>query len=260
MATLAASTLLTAQPKKPFQSQTPSSVNYTVNKYGAGVLDISNTFFEITPNLLLRNSVKEHHEFDEIDVQASTTVEAWPLNVDIKEKPKYAIKTDGKDPRVLRGEVITILRGIEEVEWWTVYRLDTGAKLFDSYTPVEPFSIRRDELTLRYAGVEISNDETKDPRLKAANVVGVVTYASAEKVIREALLTCDDPKKAELLRSLADSKMTLTASAVSLRLSISQNYPSPSNTVTVTIPIAKDDLDFAKAQQPAGVHVAAWKR
>src|SRR5205823_3605013 len=92
------------------------------------------------------------------------------------------------------------------------------------------------------------------------NVVGVVTYASAEKVIREVVVTCDDPKRAALLRSLADSNFTLAYSTGALRLSISQNYPSPAATVMIAIPIVKDDLDFAKAQVPAGVHVASWSR
>ncbi len=224
------------------------------------MLEMSSTGFELAGDLLLRKTVREKHVLDEIDVEGSTTVEAWPLGTDVKQKPLYSITVDGVDPRTMRGEVLIISRGLEEVDWWTVYRLDNGARLFDTYTPVDPFSIRRDELTLRYAGVQIAEDEVKDPRLKAPNVVAVVTYASAQRVIREGLVTCDDPKRAELLRSLADSHMTLNYSGGALRLSISQNYPSPPGTVTITIPVVKDDLDFTKAQAPAGVHVAAWKR
>ena len=252
--------VLTAQAKKPFQSQTPSSVTYSIDKDGFGVVEISNTAFELVSEKLLRKTVREKHQLGDIGIQASTTVDAWPLGTDPKQKPLYSVTVEGVDPRTMNGEVLVISRALEEVEWWTVYGLASGARLFDTYTPVAPFSIRRDTLTLRYAGLQIAEDEVKDPRLKAANVVGVVTYASAEKVIREALVTCDDPKRAALLRSLADSNFTLVYSAGSLKLSISQNYPSPAATVTIAIPVVKDDLDFAKAQVPAGVHVASWKR
>jgi hypothetical protein len=94
-------------------------------------------------------------------------------------------------------------------------------------------------------------------------VVAVVSYASEAKVIREALVTCDDPKQAALLRSYADTTRTLTESGQkshSLRVSFSQNYSSPPSTVAVVIPLIGDDLDIAHAQLPPRMHVAAWKR
>jgi hypothetical protein len=92
-------------------------------------------------------------------------------------------------------------------------------------------------------------------------VVAVLSYASDEKLIREALITCDDVKQAALLRSFADETRTLADNGgKSLRLTFTQNYPSPPAPVTVTIPIAGDDLDLAHATLPPKVHVAAWKR
>jgi len=41
--------------------------------------------------------------------------------------------------------------------------------------------------------------------------VGVLDYASADKVIRRLLLTCSDAKRAADLRSFADTMRTLTA-------------------------------------------------
>ncbi len=87
-----------------------------------------------------------------------------------------------------------------------------------------------------------------------------MTYASGERVIREALITCDDPKRAVQLRSFDEASRNLSFAANTIRLSIRQNYPSPPAVATLTIPVSKDDLDFSRAQMPPGLHVAAWKR
>jgi hypothetical protein len=94
----------------------------------------------------------------------------------------------------------------------------------------------------------------------ASNVVAVLIYASGEHVVREALITCDDPKVARLLRSYADASRSVAFAAGTIRLSISQNYPAPPKTVTVSVPIVRDDLDLARSQVPAGLHVHAWRR
>jgi hypothetical protein len=152
------------------------------------------------------------------------------------------------------------LRGLEEVDWWTVYRLGNGQRLFDTYVPLVQFSISRETLTRRYAGLDVPEDDVKDPRLKAPGVVGVLTYASGERVIREALVTADDPKKAKLLRSFDDSTREVSYSSGALRLLISQNYPAAAATTGIAIPVVKDDLDFSKAVLPPGLHVAPFKR
>jgi len=133
--------------------------------------------------------------------------------------------------------------------------------MFDTYVPL----VKSGESTgdLRYAGLEVAADDIKDARLKETHVVAVLSYASAAKVIREALITCDDPKQAKLLRSFADETRTLTArgeKSVSLRLSFSPSAPLPGATVAIVIPITGDDLDLAHAQLPPHVHIAAWKR
>ena len=94
-------------------------------------------------------------------------------------------------------------------------------------------------------------------------MVGVLTYASAEHVLREALISSDDPKQAELLRSFADANRSVTlveTPARALKISISQNYPSAPATISLTVPIVRDDLDLAHAQMPAHLHVATFKR
>src|SRR5436853_55466 len=80
----------------------------------------------------------------------------------------------------------------EEVAWWSVYGLGDGRPMFDSHVPLLSFSITGEVETLRYAGLAVPPDDVADPRLAEPNVVGLVSYASAEKVIRQALITCDD--------------------------------------------------------------------
>ena len=54
-------------------------------------------------------------------------------------------------------------RGLEEVAWWSVYRLGTGQHLFDTYVPVVSFSISREIMELRYVGLEVPPDDASGP-------------------------------------------------------------------------------------------------
>ena len=110
----------------------------------------------------------------------------------------------------MAGALFVIDRGLEEVEWWSVYQLGTGKHLFDTYVPLGGFSISREMFERRYLGLEIPPDDANDARLKQPNLAGVVTYASADGLKREALLTCDDAKQAQLLRSYVDSTRTVS--------------------------------------------------
>ncbi len=247
-----------------------SKIDYHVDKDRSEVVAIDNVQYEMTgtgvpgrpseERLVLRKTVRSRQVVGDIGMEANTTVEAWPLGVNVKQAPLYTISVEGNDPQTIDSDLVVISRGLEEVEWWSVYRLGTGKHLFDTHVPLVQFSISRETLTPRYLGLEVPVDDVKDPRLKAPNVAAVLTYASADKVIREVLITCDDPKRAVLLRSLADSTRKLTADGGLIRLSISQNYPSAPATISIDIPVAGDDLDTAHVQAPAGIHVRAWKR
>jgi hypothetical protein len=254
-------------------SQSPSSIIFD-NRDDQQTVEITNAAFEVTgtgvpgrPNderLVLRTVTHTKKFVDDIGEEASTTVEAWPLGVDLKQKPLYSVNVDGEDCRTVDGNLFVISRGLEEVEWWSVYKLGSGEHLFDTYFPLVHFSIARDVQTLRYVGLEVPADDAADKRLREPRVVAVLTYASADRVIREALITSDDIRQAASLRSFADATRTVTLvehdPSRSLRISIIQNYPSAPATVTITIPIVRDDLDVTHAQAPAHVHVAAWKR
>jgi hypothetical protein len=266
---LSAPVLLAQQTQKASQQQSQSTIAYK-NDNRTESVEIQNVAYELVgpgipgrpkdERLVLRKTTHMKQVVDEIGMDATTTVEAWPLGVDLKDKPLYAVTASGVEPVTMNSDVLVISRGVEEVQWWSVYKLGNGQHLFDTYVPVVQFSTTRDIQTLRYAGLEVPPDDASDPRLKAPNVVAVLSYASGDRVIREALITADDRTTARLLRSYADATRTLAFTAGTIRLTISQGYPSAPKTATISVPIARDDLDLARTQLPAGLHIATWKR
>jgi hypothetical protein len=271
-------------PASPVTAQSASNFSYET-KDGAPTITITNvTFHAIEPylpghkdskTLVLRMATRTTEVIGDIGIQGSVTVEAWPLGADLSQKPSYGVTLEGAGAMVMNQSILVFDRGLEEVSWWSVYDLENGQHLFDTYVPVVEFTISREFDTPRFAGLETPPDNAADERLTDSHVVGVLTYASAERVIREALLTCDDPKRAADFRSYADEERALTLvegpvpaakgntapePTRTLKLTFSQSYPSPPNPVTALIPIGKDDLDFANAKLPPCLHAAAWKR
>jgi hypothetical protein len=86
--------------------------------------------------------------------------------------------------------------------------------------------------TLRFVGLTVPPDDTKDPRLKDPHVRAVLTYASSDRVIR-AIFTSAEPHQAALLPSFADATRA---------------------------PISGDGLDLGHAQLPSRLHAAVWNR
>jgi hypothetical protein len=268
-------------PGKSTQAQASSTVNYSAS---SGTIDIRNVAYEVTATstpghphqewVLLRKTIQSKEVIGDIGVEGTVTVEAWPLGTDIRQKPLYSVSESGTEVQTVDADLFVVDRRTEEVSWWSVHNLGTGRRLFDTYVPLVSFSIARDTVTTRYVGLEIPEDDNKDKRLTEPHVVAVVAYASADKIVREALLTCDDPKRASLLRSLADSTQMLSDIETppdtsrnkdapprhSLKLSIHQDYPSPPTPIEIDIPITRDDLDLANAKLPPGLHLTAWKR
>src|SRR5260370_2830291 len=186
--------------------------------------------------LVFRKTTRSKYIIGDIGFEATTTVEAWPLGTDLKQKPLYSVTQTGNDCRTVDDALLVFARGTEEVNWWSVYQSGTGRHLFNTVVPLLGFSTSRETLTQRYAGLDVPSDNTedmKDARLKEPHVVGVITYASGERVIREALLTSDDPKQAADLRSFADESWTMSYAARSLSIVFTHNYPSPANPLTV---------------------------
>jgi hypothetical protein len=288
MMAVGAATLVAQKTPRPVQSQSTSSFKSEVNKDGQRTVDSTNVAYDLSwsgvpgrppdEHLVLRKTIRSRQVIEEKGIEATTTVDAWPLGIDFKQKPLYSISLSGVNCRLVNGDLLEFERGLNEVEWWSLYKLGTGEHMFDTYVPLVQFSISRETVTQRYVGLEAPVDDVADARLKDPHVVAVLTYASPDKVMREALITADNPEKAGILRSFADSSRTVTfvereqvAAATSkakrppepvrsLRIAISQNYPSAPQTVTIVIPIVKDDLDLAHATLPLRMHAKAWVR
>jgi hypothetical protein len=269
---------LLAQSGKPFQTQSSSTINYSTAADGSQTIEIRNVTYEVITNvpgrppadrLLLRKTAHSKEVVGDIGVEATVTLEAWPFGSDLKQKPLYTLNASGTDGRTMDNALFVVSRGLEEVEWWSVYKLGSGQHLFDTSVPLVSFSISRETVTTRYVGLDVPADDVKDARLKQPNVIAVLSYASDSRMVREALLTSDDRQQAQLLRSFADVTRTLSVEegpgkagqpARIIKLSFTQNYPSPPNPVEVIIPVKGDDLDLVNAQLPARIHATAWKR
>jgi hypothetical protein len=262
----------------PVQATGSSTFSYSKTADGGENVETRNVSFEVTDasipgrpadqHLVLRKTTHSKRTFGDIGQEATVALEAWPVGVDLKQKPLYSINVTGVDGRTLDNVLFVADRAVEETDWWSVYKLGTGQHLFDTYVPLVSFSISRDTINFRYVGLQVPEDDVKEPRLKAANVVGVLSYASASKLVRELLITCDDTKQAPQLRSLADETRTLIVAdsskgktpSYSLKLTFSNSYPAAPNPIDVVIPVANDDLDVAHAQLPAHLHLAPYVR
>ena len=262
-------TACTREPQGSTDPQSTSSIKYRVDN-SSKTIDIHNVTYDVVgpgipgrpaqEMLVLRKTTTTSQVVDEVGGEANTTVEAWPLGTDVKEKPLYVITTSGETPITLHGEVVVISRGIEDVDWWSVYRIGTGQHLFDTYAPVATASISREIRTMRYAGLEVPPDDATDSRLKAANVIAILTYASGARVLREVLITNDDAKAAQIMRSYFDATRVVEFDGKSIRITIRENYPSTAGPVTIEVPVTNDDLDLSQSRVPAGMRLADWRR
>jgi len=269
---LMASSALFAQPAKPLHAQASSTIDYTPTADGFGTIEIRNVSYEVVTNvpgrapadrLLLRKINRSKEVLGDIGMEANVSLEAWRLGDDLRQRSLYTLNVEGNEANTKDNALFVVSRGLEEVEWWSVYKLGNGQHLFDTYVPLESFSISRETVTTRYVGLEVPPDDTKDARLKQPNVIGVLTYASDSRVMHEILLTSDDRQQARLLRSFADVTRTLSVTlnpSPTIRISFTQDFRSSPNPLEVVIPVKGDDLDLKNAQLPAKLHAAVWKR
>ena len=268
----------------PASTQATSSFEFR-EQDGAQTIDITNVTFMTTGSyvagrpqeerLLLRTAIRTHEVVDEKGLDATVTVDAWPLGTDPAAKPLYTVNVDGVRATVTDNALLVIDRGTEDVDWWSIYALGTGARLFDTFVPLLLLPSSSDVQTPHYVGFEVPPDDATDPRLRDPSVVGVLAYSSAERVIQQVLVTCSDPERAALLRSYWDTTRELSrmrpgtiadpGAPPSVFLSWTSNSPttpdaSASTRDTLSIGIKDDDLDVAHAVLPACIALAPWSR
>ncbi|HEU0119770.1 MAG TPA: hypothetical protein VFQ91_04535 [Bryobacteraceae bacterium] len=186
----------------PLFAQLPSSLTVS-GKKGEETVAVRNVSFEIAGGLAIRKTEQTRQVLNEKGMEASTFVEAWPLAADRKGAPVYTVKADGVDARTLNSAFLTIRRGLEDVEWWSVYRLADGKPLFDTYVP-----LAKSQDGALYAGLDVPADG--DPRLKDPGLIGMFQLVTVEGAVRRLALRAGDAKRAQLLRSYWDVRRTLT--------------------------------------------------
>jgi hypothetical protein len=174
---------LLAQQPKPFQAQSSSNVNYY-----SQTVQIRNVSYEVTgtnvpgrppdDRLLLRKTTSSKRVLGDIGMEATVTLDAWRFGNDPRQKPLYTLKTSGEDGNTRDNALFVVSRGLEEVEWWSVYKLGSGQHLFDTYVQLVSFLTSRETVTTRYVELEVPPDDATDARLKQPNVVAVLSYAS----------------------------------------------------------------------------------
>jgi hypothetical protein len=258
-----------------FRAQSSSSISYSGGKDGEQAVEITNVAYELSGDsvpgrpassrLVLRTSIHSKQIVGDKGFDSTVVIEAWLLGTDLKQKPLYALTIPGAGAQLLDYGLWQVDRSLDpDVSWWSVYKLGTGERLFDTYVEPLRFTVSRADGSSRYAGLEAPPDDAEDARLKEPHVVAVLTYASAEKVIREALITCADTTRAQSLRSYADTMRTIALvehpAGREIRITFEDAYLSPPHATIVSIPIARDDLDVAHAQLPSGLHAAVWRR
>src|SRR5580704_13899240 len=172
---------------QPLRVESQSSVNYTKASDGSKNIEIHNVTYEFTgtgipgrpanERLLLRKTIHSKGAVDDIGIEAAVTLEAWPLGVDLKQKPLYTLTESGTEGQTIYPDLFVVDRRLEEVQWWSAHKLGSGQHLFDTYVPLVSFSISRDVANMRYAGLEVPPDDTKDARLKDSHVIAVISYA-----------------------------------------------------------------------------------
>jgi hypothetical protein len=250
---------------------------------GSKAIEITNVSFETTSNhvpgrpeeerLLLRTTIRTREVVDEKGLDATVTVDAWPLGADLAREPLYSVSVDGVRATVMDNALLVVDRGTEDVNWWSIYALGTGTPLFNTFARLLIFSSSPDVQSPRYVGFDVPPDDAQDERLRDPKVVGVLAYATRERVIRRLLVTCSDTARAALLRSYWDTTRELSllrlgtipdpGVPLSMYLTWRSNGPitpdSPASTPDMaSIPIENDDLDVAHAQLPACIALAPW--
>ena len=119
-------------------AQPVSSYKYTV-KGDEKTVEITNVNYEeLDSGLVLRMTTHLKHFVGEKGLKASTTTEAWKLGVDLKTKPLYSVTVEGTETRTVDGALFAVSRGLDETDWWSIYKIGNGAHLFDTYVPLSP--------------------------------------------------------------------------------------------------------------------------
>jgi hypothetical protein len=99
------------------------------------------------------------------------------------------------------GDCCTLHRGY--------YDAATGERLFESTVPIASLTLEGLRFKRRVAAFVTKMDGNKDHAAWGDNAIGLISYAAADRVIRQVLVTAEDATVARRLRSLDDELTAL---------------------------------------------------
>jgi hypothetical protein len=142
----------------------------------------------------------------------------------------------------------------------------TGERLFETTVPTAALTLEGPTFRRRVAAFVAMMDDREDHRLWGDTAVGLITYAAADRAIRQIVVMADTAAKARRLRSLDDERTTLAwvdgRTGVPIVTAPGRALVQPvlrlhfiTSDIEMTIPLKDDDLVPDKS--PAGLTLSA---
>ncbi len=136
----------------------------------------------------------------------------------------------------------------------------TRERLFESTVPIASLALEGPRFKRRVAAFVARMDGNKDHGAWGENAVGLISYATADRVIQQALVVADDPTVARRLRSLDDERTGLawvdarTGAPILAVPGHGEVQPQlrvhfSTSGIEVNIPLEKDELVLKEAPQ-----------
>lgn len=142
-------------------------------------------------------------------IEGEVQAVAWALDAAPDAKPVFEIAAKGRDIRIDEDGLIAIdLDDCCSFER-AYYSPMTGEQVFQASAPPAWVEIGKEFRTHRAGVFRAATDDLLAGAKLSPKAVGIVTYAAADRVIRQIVIEADDEQRARALRSLADEQFAL---------------------------------------------------
>lgn len=239
-----------------------STVGVTDNS-GGTTLAIGNVVHELTrtivsprgrmEQLLLRIESSSEETLDAPGITGKVRLSARPIDGVRETMPLYEVALDGRGARLDDSGLIAVDLDDGAARSVRAYHLvATGERLFETAAGLAGTVFPGASYRWRYAAFLPITDDREELLAKQPKIIGIITYAAADRVIRQIAVEADSAERAVQLRSIWDEGHFLAwvpgeQQALSLRF-----LPSG---VSLLLPVKDDDLQSGPA--PAGITLRA---
>lgn len=206
--------------------------------------------------LLLRLEASTTEVMGEKGIEGEVRATAWTLDAApaASPRPVFEIAEKGRDIRVDEEGLIAIdLDDCCSFER-AYYSAHTGSALFQASAPSVWVEIGKEVRTHRVGAFRAATDDLLAAAKLSAQAVGIVTYAAADRVIRQIVIEAPDQGRARELRSIADEQFALSWIDAETGLPLPSDIAARQGTravlrllfvqakVDLRFPLANDDL------------------